>query len=194
MMGTMAFLHYVSHPEVVIDPDVEVPDWGLSERGRARVGSLLRQPWVATVRHVVSSPEAKAIETAGILAAHLGLSVDVRAGTAEIDRSATGYVPHDRHEELADRLFAAPTESASGWERAIDAQTRVVGDLADLLADGPDDVAVAGHGGVGTLLMCHVAGRQIDRRHDQPRAGCWWTFDRSTGRLLHGWRPIEDGL
>ena len=193
MMVPMSLLHYVSHPEVVIDPDVPVPEWHLSDVGRARAAALATQSWVTSVDRVVSSPETKATQTAALLAARLDLTVEVRIATAEIDRSATGYGPADRHEELADRLFAAPTVSASGWERGIDALARMVDGLGDLVVDRPGDVVVVGHGGVGTLLLCDVAGWEIDRRHDQPRAGCRWTFDRSTRRLVHGWRPFEDG-
>lgn len=193
MMVAMSHLHYVSHPEVVIDPDVPVPDWHLSDVGRARAAALATQSWVTDVERIVSSPETKATQTAALLAARLDLTVEVRATTAEIDRSATGYVPADRHEELADQLFAAPTESAAGWERGIDAQIRMVDGLRELVDDEPGDVVVVGHGGVGTLWLCHLATWEIDRRHDQPGSGCRWTFDRSTQRLLHGWRRFEDG-
>ena len=37
-----------------------------------------------------------------------------------------------RHEALADRFFADPHHSAEGWERAVDAQHRVVTALADV--------------------------------------------------------------
>lgn len=187
----MAYLRYVSHPEVTIDPEVPVPDWDLSDRGRTRAEALIRQPWARSVGSVVSSAEPKAIGTAEVLAASLGLDVDVRPSTGEIDRSATGYVSVERHEELADRLFAEPALSAGGWERGADAQARIVAAVSDLTSDGPDDVVVVGHGGVGTLLLCHLAGLTIDRRHDQPTAGCYWTFDRGTGTVLHRWVPID---
>ena len=187
----MSLLHYVSHPEVVIDAAIPVPDWSLNERGRERARSLLRQPWLASVGRVISSPEAKAIETADVIAGHLGLPVQIRRTTGEVDRSATGYMPAARHEELADLLFAEPTRSAAGWERAIDAQRRLLDALADVVADGPSDVAVVGHGGVGTLLLCHLAGLEVDRRYDQPGLGSHWCFDRTTGNVVHRWRRID---
>jgi len=187
----VAYLYYVSHPEVIIDPDVPVPDWMLSEHGRDRAHALVGQPWVESVASVVSSPETKARETADAIASRLDLAIEVRPTTGEIDRSSTGYVPAERHEELADRLFATPDRSADGWERAVDAQARMVAALSDVIVDGPDDVAVVGHGGVGTLLLCHLAGSAIDRRHDQPTAGCFWTFDRGRRKLMHPWRPID---
>lgn len=189
----MAHLRYVSHPNVQVDPGVPVPRWSLSPIGRERARQLLTMPWVPAVARVLSSPETKAIETASIVADHLGLAVEIRADTGEIDRSATGFVPPARHEELADAFFAQPARSVEGWERALDAQARIADALADVVArpvDEPDDVLVVGHGGVGTLLYCQLAGLAIDRRHDQPDQGNYWSYDRTVGRVLHPWRPI----
>ncbi len=198
----MSLLRYISHADVIKDPDVPVPRWGLSPVGRRRVDVLARQPWLARVGRLLSSDETKAVETASILADRWDLEVEIRPATGETDRSATGYVSETRHAELAGRYFAHPTESADGWERAVDGQRRVVEALADVLAEpvaGPDeatgtprpDVAVIGHGGVGTLLWSYLAGRAIDQADDQPHQGHYWTWDRSAGIVLHRWWPID---
>ncbi|SMY07816.1 histidine phosphatase family protein [Flavimaricola marinus] len=184
-------LVYVSHPEVVIDPDVLVPDWHLSDLGRRRTEALAARGWPGSGLRIVSSPETKAMQTAGILAA--GAPVELDARTSEVDRTATGYLPHEAHEAQADALFARPEQSTRGWERAIDAQARMVAALADLVADGRD-VMMVGHGGVGTLLWCHVSGRAIARSEDQSRGGCVWQARLADGtwHLAHEWRVFED--
>lgn len=181
---------YLTHPDVCVDPDTPVPEWSLSDRGRSRTEAFSAQPWLGEVGRIVSSPETKARQTASIIAARLGLPVEVREGTGEIDRSSTGFVDATEHERLADRCFARPEESAAGWERAVDAQARVAAALDDLLAPASSTVVV-GHGGVGTLLYCRLARLPIDRRHDQPAQGHYWTFDPATGRIVHAWRAIE---
>ncbi|MGD9702282.1 MAG: histidine phosphatase family protein [Acidimicrobiia bacterium] len=187
----MTFLYYVTHAQVHIDPAVPVPRWQLSEIGRGRVLAMLGQPWLGAVRRIITSPEAKAVETARIIADHLRLDIDERESSGELDRSATGFVPHDRHEQLADACFARSNESAGGWETAMAARSRIVDALADVLAGGGENVAVIGHGGVGTLLYCHLAGEAIDRRHDQPGQGHYFTVDLDRGVPLHTWRPID---
>lgn len=190
---------YISHAQVVQDPEVPVPRWGLNETGRRRVEILATTPWVRSIGRLVSSDETKAVEAATILADQLGLEVEIRPASGETDRSATGYIPPARHDDLARRYFAEPERSADGWERAVDSQRRIVAALADLTApsDGqpqdPDrpDVAAVGHGGVGTLLWCHLAGRTIDQANDQPGQGHYWTWDRDAGRMLHRWHPID---
>ncbi len=189
-MGTV---RYVSHPEVLIDPSVPVPLWTLSDVGRARAISGAGRPWAADIDRIVSSAETKAVETAQILATATGITLDVRDGIGEIDRASTGYVSHGRHEELANRLFAHPNESAAGWERAVDATARMAHHLFDLLRpDAPGHVVIVGHGGVGTLLMCHLAALDVARDRDQPHGGCHWAWSTSDQHLLHDWRPIDE--
>jgi broad specificity phosphatase PhoE len=182
---------YLSHPEVAIDPAVPVPDWGLSDKGRARVAALAARGWPKGDVTILTSPEAKARETAAILAGPRGLAVSVVPGSGEVDRSATGYVPQDRHEALADALFADPDHSAEGWETARAAQARVVAALLPFLGEG--QTVIVGHGGVGTLMWCQIAGLPISRAQDQPGGGHVWAAGRQGGRLapVHPWRAIE---
>jgi hypothetical protein len=55
---------YVTHPQVVVDPNVPVPMWSLSPEGEERARRFARHPLVAGVRNIVSSTERKAIELA----------------------------------------------------------------------------------------------------------------------------------
>ena len=189
----MGLVRYVSHPNVVVDPGVPVPQWGLSELGRQRFAVMLARPWVPAIGRVIASSETKSLEAATMLATHLGLEVEVRPATGEIDRSATGYLPAAEHERVADALFAHPDVSASGWEIATGAQARIVAALDDVLSaaatDG--DIAVIGHGAVGTLWWCHLAAEPIDRRWDQPGQGHLITVDGATRRPLHHWLAID---
>jgi broad specificity phosphatase PhoE len=188
----VAFVRYISHPESAIDPDVAVGEWALSARGLDRARRCLDQPWVSAITRIVTSPEGKAIEMATVLGDHLQIPIETRNSTTEIDRSSTGFVPPDEHERLADRLFAEPQASARGWETADHAQARIVSAVADLLESSDSgDIAIVGHGGVGTLLMCWLADLPIDRVHDQPGQGHYWTYDITHGRMLHQWKPID---
>jgi broad specificity phosphatase PhoE len=185
-------LQVISHPEVRVDPAVPVPQWELSAQGLRRVRGLLRMPWVQDVSAVFSSAEPKALQTAELLAAACGhLEVVVHEGLGENDRSATGFLPPEQFEVVADLFFSAPTLSAHGWESAQAAQQRVVSAVDDCLRQAPvGDVAVVAHGGVGTLLWCHLAGQPISRRHDQPGQGSYYSIDIATRRPLSGWQRL----
>ncbi len=188
----MSTVHFITHPEVEIDPSVPVPEWRLSAVGVERAARLLHRPWVRSVRTVFSSAEPKAMEVATMLAAELRLTPIIRADLGENDRSATGYLPKAEFEAMADAFFSRPDESVAGWERAVDAQGRIVRavDGALSLARNGGDVAIVAHGGVGALLLCHLKQVPISRAEDQPGQGGGnvFSFDSETRRLVLGWR------
>jgi broad specificity phosphatase PhoE len=185
-------IRYLTHPQVEIDPGVPVPDWGLSAAGRERVRALVDAGWLAGTVAVVSSGERKAVETAAPIAAGLGLDMEIREAMHENDRSATGYLPPPEFEATAKAFFAQPMVSIRGWERAIDAQARIVREVEAVLArDQPGDVLFVGHGAAGALLLCHVARIGITRSYDQPAGGGYYvTFTRER-HILHPWRKME---
>jgi broad specificity phosphatase PhoE len=149
---------------------------------------------IARVDEVWASEETKAIEAGEILSARLGLGLRVDARLGENDRSATGFLPPEEFQRVADQFFACPTRSVRGWETAASAQRRIVAAVEAILAGkrGDGDLAIVAHGGVGTLLLCALLRVPISRRHDQPNQGCYWRFDAQTRRVLHAWRPIEE--
>jgi broad specificity phosphatase PhoE len=191
----MGRLLFITHPEVAIDPATPVPDWPLSTRGVARMEAFAQGPLAAGVGAVWSSAERKARDGAAILGRARGLAPRIEAGLHENDRSATGYLPPERFWPVVEAFFARPDDSVLGWERAVDAQARVVAAVAriDAAETAPGDVALVAHGGVGALLLAAVTGQPISRTLDQPVAGggAFLTLARGGMRLLAGWRAIE---
>ncbi len=184
----------ITHPNVQIDPAVPVPRWPLSEKGRARMHKGLAQPWVAGIQAIYCSTEQKAIDGAQILADHLGLPFTQVEALGENDRSSTGFLAPPEFERMADAFFSRPTESVRGWERAVDAQRRMVQAVEAIArAEGDREVAIVAHGAVGTLLYCHLAGEAIDRRWDQPpnSGGNWYRFDCDPRHVDGWWRAID---
>lgn len=190
----MSRVLFITHPEVAIDPAVPVPGWTLSERGLARMRELLARPWIDGIRHVASSAERKARDAAGILAAHLNLPVRVVAALGENERSATGYLPKAEFEATADAFFAQPGCSVRGWERAVDAQARIIRAVEAALAGTEGDAVILSHGAVGALLLCHLSNRPISREADQPGegGGNLFAFGREDRRLIGGWQRMEE--
>jgi len=187
---------YLTHPQVNIDPVVPVPSWGLSAVGRSRTKEIVNTGWLSGTVQIISSGERKAIETAEIIAEKLHVAVEVRDAMHENDRSSTGFLTPDKFEVLADQFFAQPFVSVQGWERAIDAQSRIVREIEHVLTQSrAGDVLVVGHGAVGTLLFCHYSGFAIDRAYDQPAGGggCF-ALVKSERRVLHPWCRMEDLL
>jgi len=192
----MPTLHFITHPEVTIDPSVPVTEWPLSPEGVRRMSLTLEQPWMKELGAVFSSAERKATDAARLVAGHFGLPWVTIAELGENDRSTTGYLPKVEFEATTDLFFAYPTRSVRGWERAVDAQRRIVAAVGQVITEaaGSRDIAVISHGGVGALLLCHLKGLPITRAEDQPGAGggCVYSLDVGTRVLISGWRLIED--
>ena len=128
----MARVIFLTHADVIITPEIPVPDWGLSSRGQARHCDFNKALQGHDIRSIYCSTERKAVDGASIHAAALGVECETRGGLGENDRSATGYLPKAEFEATADAFFATPDQSVCRWERAIDAQTRIVGAVRDV--------------------------------------------------------------
>lgn len=185
---------FVTHPEVVIDPAVPVVEWPLSERGRARMAAGSSRAWAAGIGAIWASTERKATDAAAILGAARGIGFATLADLGENDRGSTGYLARAEFEATADLFFAHPERNVRGWERAVDAQARIVAAVDGVLAAAPaGDVAIVAHGAVGALLLCALEGAAISRAWDQPPGGggFYFVFGRADRLVRHQWRAID---
>jgi broad specificity phosphatase PhoE len=191
----MRTVYFITHPDVVIDPATPVAHWPLSQRGRMRMLKMLENQWTSRVGAIYCSTEQKAIDGATIISEVLGIPYATIPELGENDRSATGYLSEPEFDAVVDQFFRRPEESVRGWESAIDAQRRIIAATKTILSAKPvdGDIGIVGHGGTGTLLLCHLSGRPISRDQDQPptNGGNYSAFDLMTFRLLHGWRSID---
>jgi len=112
-----------------------------------------------SISRLVSSPQRRAIQTAGPVAADRGLTVDTDERLAEYDRGMSHYVP----------LEQVRGERPEEWDRmvrgmlpdAVDVEAfrgRVRAGLADIvaLAGSGDTVAVFSHGGVINVILHEI--------------------------------------
>jgi broad specificity phosphatase PhoE len=190
----MATIIFITHPEVVIDPAVPVPQWPLSDKGRGRMKQFAAAPVLKDVRALYCSGERKAIDGAEILAERLVLPVNIDEDLGENDRSSTGYIAPPEFWQVVDEFFAKPEESVRGWERAADAQARILQAVERIArADAKGDIALVAHGGVGTLLLARLSNAGNARAFAQPHGGggCYFTIDRERLTLRQGWRVID---
>jgi broad specificity phosphatase PhoE len=162
--------------------------------GIARSEKAAQCDWAKTLTRILSSDETKALETAAILARASGVHVEVLEHAGENDRSATGFLVPEEFEKAANWFFANAEQSFHGWERAVDAQKRIATAVSSVL-DGHDPsqpIAFVGHGGVGTLLKCHLAGLPIARSYDQPAGGGnLFAFSLADRSLACDWTAME---
>jgi broad specificity phosphatase PhoE len=187
---------YITHPEVLIDPGVAVPQWGLSSIGTARARAFADRRVVPTGWPIFASDERKAVELAHIIAAISGGEVSTEPMLGENDRSATGFLPPQQFEERVARFFADPARGPDGWESARSAQHRIVRAVMTALQQAGGPAVFCGHGGVGTLLKCWAGGRPIAQHEDQREIGASGggnciVLDVALPSLLSDWTSME---
>ncbi len=187
-------VRYLTHPQVVIDPDVPVKEWSLTDQGCERARALAASGRLDRTTRIISSGEVKARQTADILAEATGVSVEQREAMHENDRTSTGFLKPAEFEAVADAFFADPDVSMRGWETARTAQERIVREVKDTLQQPlTGDVLFVGHGAVGTLLYCALSGVKISRAYDQGAGGGGNIFTMTFPELepLSHWVSIE---
>ncbi len=191
----MSTIYFITHPDVDIDPNIPITDWSLSDRGMKRMQITLTLEWVKSIQSIFCSTEKKAIDGAQVLSDYLKVPFTTLQELGENDRSATGYLPKQEFELVADQFFSEPSQSVRGWETALAAQSRVVEAIQKIVdsenTSGP--IAIVSHGAVGTLLLCQLSNRAIAREHDQPAngGGNYFSFESDTLEVNHGWIAID---
>lgn len=188
---------FLSHPEVNIDPAIPVPQWSLSEKGRARmVGFCHRRGILKNVCSVFTSDEKKAADCGQIAREILSIPHFDNALLREIDRSATGFLPPAEHSAVSREAFERPDERIRGWESAVAAQRRIVLGLEQVCNDPrrpAGDVLIVSHGGVGLLLLCRLLSEPIGRKRVMQNAGggCFYIIDRKARKVLALWEDMD---
>lgn len=186
-------LIFLTHAEVDIDPNIPIPDWSLSSKGRARHEDFASSRIVSRVSSLYSSAERKAVEGAAPIAAALKIIPKAAPTLGENDRSATGFLAPEDFEQTADLFFAQPDTSIRGWERARAAQARIVSAVGtlDALDTATGDMMIVAHGAVGALLRCWLKNIEITRDEDQPAGGgCYFVTDTSLTQAPSDWSRI----
>jgi broad specificity phosphatase PhoE len=190
----MSAIVFITHPEVVIDPAVPVPRWPLSAVGRRRMEAFADALGGRRPAAIWSSDEEKARNGAEILASRLGAPHRIDAALGENGRESTGYIAPPEFWKVVEQFFARPDESIRGWEKARDAQTRIVSALNAIDTATRDGVVlVVSHGGVGALLTAQLQGVVIGQedRPQHPGGGCYLVINRRPLSLKESWREME---
>lgn len=203
----MQKLYFITHPEVVIDPEVPATQWPLSVQGKERMRQLSKQPWMQNIGAIYSSCEQKSIDGAAILADGLKLSFTKLEALGEIDRSATGYLPFDEFMNVYAEFLANPTVSVRGWEISVNAQQRIINAIQAVVEETKvnyvtindnhsirGDIAIISHGVVGLLYLCHIKGCPVSKEQEHPAAangGNYFCVDVENQVLINDWMPID---
>ena len=148
-MSALILLRH-SLPETV--PSVHPREWTLSEEGRRRCAALADLLAAYRPDVVVSSVETKAVETAELVAARLGVAIERAEGLHEHERGSE-WLGRERFEQTIRELFERPAAPVFGTETALEARGRFAAALNRVLERRPGAVAAVTHGTVASLFV-----------------------------------------
>lgn len=153
----MSKLILVRHAAPATDGGVAPNQWPLSDAGRQSCRELARvlaPYWPAAL---VASREAKAAETAALLARTLGGPYSTAPGLQEHARANVGWLGLPEYQAGIAAVFARPGQVAFGDESADQAYERFRTAVTAILDRHPDEnVALVTHGTVLTLFVSRV--------------------------------------
>ena len=129
----------------------------LTERGRDQATRLAQWLRHERVDHVVSSPLARAHQTAAPLAAFHGLEVEIIDGLREYDSESDSYIPVEELKASKDPRWDAMVRGdwqSFGGESPDRFRARIVAHMDDLIEAHPGQtVVVVCHGGVVNTFL-----------------------------------------
>lgn len=145
----------VRHGRPAIDPDTPPPTWPLCEEGRQGCEKIIERVTALKPTRAVASPEPKALQTAQILAAPLGLEVEIDPGLHEHKRPHASFGSEQEFRDSIAQAFANPAEASPGGESPEEACARFAAALAR--HKGAPLLAVS-HGTVMSLYLADKLG------------------------------------
>lgn len=153
----MSHLVLIRHSLPEIRQGVAASQWHLSAEGRQRAHHLAMHLRDFNIPIIYSSLEPKAIETAEILAADLGISCQTAPGLHEHVRPARGSFSQAVFENEISAFFSKRGELVMGSETAAQAEKRFSNAVREIVARYPtENLAISSHGTVISLFVGKV--------------------------------------
>ncbi len=150
----------VKHAAPRVDPALPPPTWSLSDQGRAVCVPLAAALRAFAPAFAVASTEPKAVETARLVSAALGVPLETAEGLHEQERGTLPFFADPAaFAAWAKDMFARPSERVLAGESADEAHSRFATALAEVLERRPrGNAVVVTHGTVISLLVARALG------------------------------------
>jgi len=151
----------VRHAQPEIDPSQPAAEWRLSEAGREATRELALVIGRFSPGRIVTSPERKAMETGGEIAAVLDLQVATEDHLGEQGLRNLPYLSDDAFRQAVRTHFLRPDEIVLGGESARDAGTRLARGIDNAHQYSPETLGPSifvSHGRVLSSFLSRLTG------------------------------------
>lgn len=151
----------VKHSLPIVDPGVPAHLWQLSPTGEQRCAGLAQGLSAYLPCQLFSSSEPKAVQTAALVASHLGIPWNSHPGLHEHERSQVGFSTIGQFQANIQRFFDHPADVVFGAESADQAHQRfstALQELVDACNPPYHNLVVVAHGTVISLYTARRCG------------------------------------
>ena len=151
---TLATLVLVKHALPVLDASKPAREWRLGTEGERQARKLAGAVCSFAPLRIIASPEPKAVSTATIVAAELGLHVSVIDALREFDRPVLPLLSKEEHARANEQIFVHLNRRVLGAESGREALDRFAAAIDGAIAqtNAPSLVAIT-HGTVISLFV-----------------------------------------
>ena len=149
----------VKHSVPEIDPALPARQWRLSGEGRHRCTALAEKLRAYAPDLAIASTEPKAMATAEIVAASLGIEWTTVEDLHEHNRSKVPFLGDDEFQMAVAELFGKPNQLIFGHETAEQARRRFAARVHQVVEQNHGrNIVLVAHGTVISLFAASVAG------------------------------------
>jgi broad specificity phosphatase PhoE len=165
-------IYLVRHGETSFNRDglgLGRADPPLTDLGRRQAAAVALRLAREPVTRVLSSPLARATETARAIAGEHHFALEIRAELTELDAGEADGVPlselRSRHGNFLDRWMGSTPADVPmpGGESVRDVANRLAGFVEELRQSGEESIAVVSHNFVLKTLVCELLGIDLHR-------------------------------
>lgn len=182
----------IRHSKSLVNPNIPITSWGLSEEGRTLAKKLNSLPQIKTLEVIYSSLQPKALETAALATEDMGIEVKTDNNLTESTSFTNKFVSLKELEENTRKYYAEKTCSINDGETFVEAQARLAKALNDIVKKEQDKetIGIVSHGNILAGFVSQIT--QVDpyeivEKIKQPDVA---VFDWDTKQFISGFGEI----
>lgn len=141
---------FIRHSKSLVNPNIPITSWGLSEEGRILAKKLNSLSQIKTIEVIYSSLQPKALETAALATENLGIQIKTDNNLTESTSFTNKFVSLKELEENTRKYYAEKILSIHGGETFVQAQERFAKALEEIVKkeQGKENIGIVSHGNI----------------------------------------------
>lgn len=141
---------FIRHSKSLVNPEIPINTWGLSEEGVELAKKLNNLPEIKTLDVIYSSLQPKALETAILATKNLGILIKTDDRLTETTSFTNKFVNLDQLEKNTKEYYSGPKISINNGETSEEALARFNTAINEIVKAeaGKQNIGVVSHGSI----------------------------------------------